>query len=61
SERNCVSNIRRDGLPLQAAARKIAWLLGEARRLGFSGVELKDREIPALDERSPNPLVDGRS
>jgi ethanolamine ammonia-lyase small subunit len=47
SERNCVSNIRRDGLPLQAAARKIAWLLGEARRLGFSGVELKDREIPA--------------
>ncbi|HSZ51350.1 MAG TPA: ethanolamine ammonia-lyase subunit EutC [Caulobacteraceae bacterium] len=61
SERNCVSNIRPDGLPPQAAARKIAWLLGEARRLSFTGVELKDRETPTLGERSPKPLVDGRS
>jgi ethanolamine ammonia-lyase small subunit len=57
SERNCVSNIRPDGLTPQAAARKIAWLLGEARRLGFTGVDLKDREAPALGESSPNPLV----
>ena len=61
SERNCVSNIRPDGLPPQAAARKIAWLLGEARRLSFTGVELKDRETPTLGKRSPKPLVDGRS
>jgi ethanolamine ammonia-lyase small subunit len=61
SDRNCVSNIRPDGLPPHAAARKIAWLLGEARRLGFTGVELKDREIPTLGERSPNPLADRRS
>jgi ethanolamine ammonia-lyase small subunit len=60
SERNCVSNIRPDGLPPQAAARKIAWLLGEARRLRFTGVELKDREAPILGERSPNPLISGR-
>jgi ethanolamine ammonia-lyase small subunit len=44
AERNCVSNIRTGGglEPVDAAAR-IAWLLTEARRLGFTGVSLKDR------------------
>jgi ethanolamine ammonia-lyase small subunit len=44
AERNCVSNIRAGGglEPVDAAAR-IAWLLAEARRLGFTGVSLKDR------------------
>ncbi|WP_309605693.1 ethanolamine ammonia-lyase subunit EutC [Phenylobacterium sp.] len=47
SERNCVSNIRDPGgLSPGQAADKIAWLLAEARRLGFTGVELKDREGP---------------
>ncbi|WP_193210674.1 ethanolamine ammonia-lyase subunit EutC [Luteolibacter marinus] len=41
--RNCVSNIRPAGLPPAAAARRIAWLLEQSRRLGFSGVDLKDR------------------
>ena len=45
SERNCVSNIRDPGgLTPDQAADKIAWLLGEARRLGFTGVDLKDRQ-----------------
>jgi len=44
-ERNCVSNIRQpDGLSYAQAADKIAWLLTEARRLGFTGVALKDRQ-----------------
>jgi ethanolamine ammonia-lyase small subunit len=44
SERNCVSNIRTpDGLAPDEAADKIAWLLCEAARLGFTGVLLKDR------------------
>ena len=44
SERNCVSNIRAPGgLSPDQAADKIVWLLREARRLGFSGVDLKDR------------------
>lgn len=42
AERNCVSNIRPEGLPYALAAHKIAWLLAGARRLGASGVVLKD-------------------
>jgi ethanolamine ammonia-lyase small subunit len=46
SERNCVSNIRSPGgLSPDQAADKIAWLLTEARRLAFTGIDLKDREI----------------
>ncbi len=49
-ERNCVSNIRSPaGLSCDQAADKLAWLLGEARRLGFSGVALKDRHVGAVE------------
>ena len=45
SERNCLSNIRTPGgLSADQAADRLAWLLGEIRRLGFSGVNLKDRQ-----------------
>lgn len=42
AQRNCVSNIRPQGLPVAAGAQRIAWLLGAARRLGTTGVALKD-------------------
>ncbi|HTY67550.1 MAG TPA: ethanolamine ammonia-lyase subunit EutC [Alphaproteobacteria bacterium] len=42
AERNCVSNIRAGGLDYDDAARKVAWLVTEALRGGFSGVALKD-------------------
>jgi ethanolamine ammonia-lyase small subunit len=47
AERNCLSNIRPEGLPLAEAARKLAWLVGEMRRRRLTGVALKD-EAPAL-------------
>ncbi|HRD99008.1 MAG TPA: ethanolamine ammonia-lyase light chain EutC, partial [Rubrivivax sp.] len=40
--RNCVSNIRPEGLAYGQAAHKITWLLAMARRLGGTGVMLKD-------------------
>ena len=41
ADRNCVSNIRAEGLPCEDAARGIADLLSESKRLGASGVVLK--------------------
>lgn len=43
SLRNCVSNIRPEGLQYDAAAHKCRYLLNESRRIKLSGVSLKDR------------------
>ncbi|MDI1238753.1 MAG: ethanolamine ammonia-lyase subunit EutC [Polaromonas sp.] len=42
ADRNCVSNIRPQGLAPEAAAAKIAWLLDQMRKQQRSGVALKD-------------------
>jgi len=42
AERNCISNVRPEGLPYREAARRLVYLLCEARRLQRSGVALKD-------------------
>lgn len=42
ADRNCVSNIRPEGLPPASAARKLAHMLLLSARLGTSGVALKD-------------------
>ncbi len=42
AERNCVSNIRPDGLPPATAVERIGWLLRESRRRGVSGISLKE-------------------
>jgi ethanolamine ammonia-lyase small subunit len=52
ADRNCVSNIRPDGLPPLLAARRVAWLLQAMRARGVSGVALKD-EADALPIIAP--------
>jgi ethanolamine ammonia-lyase small subunit len=42
AERNCISNVRPEGLPYAEAGRRLRYLLVEARRLQLSGVALKD-------------------
>lgn len=42
AERNCISNVRPEGLAYDAAAWKLLHLLRESRRLQLSGVRLKD-------------------
>jgi len=44
AERNCISNIRSEGLPPHAAADKLLWLIDSMRRLRLTGVLLKDEQ-----------------
>lgn len=48
SERNCISNVRPQGLSYLEAAFKTIWLLQEAKKLNKSGIHLKD-ESPNLE------------
>jgi|SRR5579864_932709 len=43
AERNCISNIRSEGLSYELAAHKLLFLMNESRRLKLSGVQLKER------------------
>lgn len=50
AERNCISNVRPEGLAYGRAAATLAGLLEGARRLGATGVSLKDEaEAPRLE------------
>jgi len=42
AQRNCISNIRPEGMPYTTAAHKLLWLAREAHRMQLTGVALKD-------------------
>jgi ethanolamine ammonia-lyase small subunit len=48
AERNCISNVRPEGLPYGAAAYRLNWLMQQASTLGLTGVELKDESDNTL-------------
>lgn len=55
AERNCISNIRPEGLPPDAAAAKLLWLIGAMQRLRLTGIGLKD-EQPAAQVIDASPF-----
>jgi ethanolamine ammonia-lyase small subunit len=51
ANRNCVSNVRPEGLPCEVAAQTLHYLLTESRRRKLSGVALKDERT--IQEAAP--------
>lgn len=65
AERNCISNVRPEGLPLLEAAGRAAWLMRAARARALTGVGLKDESVAATavpaEGRAPFSLTDDSS
>ena len=57
AQRNCISNVRPEGLNYELAAHKLHYLLTHARRLGLTGVGLKDDSDSLLASTPTTPAV----
>ncbi|WP_118183256.1 ethanolamine ammonia-lyase subunit EutC [Paraburkholderia phosphatilytica] len=53
AQRNCISNVRPEGLDFPFAAHKLHYLLTNGRRLGLTGVGLKDDSDALLAGGAP--------
>ncbi len=58
AQRNCISNVRPEGLSYAVAAHKLAWLIAQAFAIGQSGIALKDEseELDLLAPSAPDTL-----
>lgn len=55
ADRNCISNVRPEGLQYAAAAKKLIWLATEAMRLKLTGVALKDEsDVQEIGDEDTN-------
>jgi len=61
AQRNCISNVRPEGLPWADAAQRAAYLLRQARMRQLTGVALKDESAPVgrIEAATPNFLLPG--
>jgi ethanolamine ammonia-lyase small subunit len=61
ADRNCISNIHRNGLSYEQALIKLLYLIRESEKLQFSGVRLKDEtreDTPNAVQKDGNFLLD---
>jgi len=57
ANRNCISNVRPEGLQYAAAANKLIWLAKEAMQRKISGVTLKDEsDVLEVSTQAPQQL-----
>jgi ethanolamine ammonia-lyase small subunit len=61
AERNCLSNIRPEGLAPARAAAKLAWLIGAALDRSLTGVGLKDESDTLIGAETPSPNLTASS
>ncbi|WP_233845975.1 ethanolamine ammonia-lyase subunit EutC [Paraburkholderia sp. HD33-4] len=57
AQRNCISNVRPEGLDYPQAAHKLHYLLTQARKLKLTGVGLKDDSDELLAGAATHPAV----